>query len=396
MTTAGLGLGIGRGAPPGAVPKDFSRVTAAGDGRTNASGLVRQTHGGTGLSAGATVRSVAAAKGIAFGAALPPAATLAANPDYAALLQREASLYVADTDMQPSRIQNVEGVFTFTAADGFAARAVADGKRFRIHQLLYAVRDMAWVNTTTVHAGNWRSKIDAHFEAVAGRWWSQLAANIDVVNEVMDAAETATGGYRPNTWYQAAGGPAYITYAFQKARALWPHTPLFVCHDHTEQITDGYHQTHTANILALLESQLAAGAPIDGLNTQAHLTIRLGFDPVKLRSFLSGVASLGLKIMIGELDIRTGYKAGTQEDTPPPSAYAIDTYDRRAADIVKRYLDIALPFVGDQPVVCWGLSDRISPWVPPDAEAGERPHPFDITLQPKPLYRALRAAFEDL
>ncbi len=387
---------MNRAEPPPGTPQHATRTAANGSGRVDASGLKRQARSPSGFAATATVRTIADTKGICFGAALPPADKLASNPDYAALLRREAAIYVADTDMQPSRIQNVEGVFTFAAADGFAARAAADGKRFRIHQLLYAVRDMAWVNATTVHSGNWRQKIDAHFEAIATRWWAQQAVNIDVVNEVMDAAETATSGYRPNVWYQAAGGPGYMTYAFHKARALWPQTPLFVCHDHTEQITDGYHETHTANILALLESQLAAGAPIDGLNTQAHLTIRLGFDAVKLRNFLSGVAALGLRIMIGELDIRTGYKSGAQEDTLPPGGYSLDAYDRRAADIVKRYLDIALPFVGDEPVLCWGLSDRISPWVPPDAEVGERPHPFDSNLQPKPLYRAIRAAFEDL
>jgi endo-1,4-beta-xylanase len=389
-------IGLSNAIRPAAPTLKLLRMAADGATRIAANGDERHVQPAAGFSAAAELRSIAAAKGICFGAALPPADKLAANPDYAALLRREAAIYVADTDMQPSRIQDVEGVFTFAAADGFAARALSEGKRFRLHQLLYAVRDMAWVNTTTVNAGNWRQKIDAHFEAVAARWWAQLAVNIDVVNEIMDAAETATGGYRPNTWYQAAGGPAYLTYAFQKARTLWPQTPLFVCHDHTEQITDGYHDSHAANILSMLESRLADGAPIDGLNTQAHLTIRLGFDPVKLRNFLSDVASLGLKIMIGELDIRTGYKAGSQEDTPPPSSYSATFYDQRAADIVKRYLDIALPFVGNEPVLCWGLSDRISPWVPPDAAEGERPHPFDETLQKKPLYRAIRAAFEDL
>ncbi|WP_158025944.1 endo-1,4-beta-xylanase [Pararhizobium arenae] len=381
---------------PATPPENVLRSAVDGGQRVASSGAERRVRPASRFSPAAELRSIAAAKGICFGTALPPADKLAADPAYAALLRREAAIYVADTDMQPSRIQGVEGVFTFTAADGFAARAVSENKKFRIHQLLYAVRDMAWVNTTTVNAENWRNKIDTHFAAIATRWWSQLAVNIDVVNEVMDAAQIATDGYRPNTWYQAAGGPGYITYAFQKARELWPQTPLFVCHDHSEQITDGYHESHTANILSMLESQLAAGAPIDGLNTQAHLTIRLGFDAVKLRSFLSDASSLGLKIMIGELDIRTGYKTGSQEDTAPPSAYSATSYDRRAADIVKHYLDIALPFVGSEPVLCWGLSDRISPWIPPDAEEGERPHPFDTNLQPKPLYRAIRAAFEDL
>src|SRR6188768_1105347 len=113
MQAGGIEVGLSQGGPPGHPPGDSLRVTASGSTRIDAAGLERHCRGRSGFAAEAVLRNVAAAKGNLFGTALPPADKLAANPDYAALLKREAAIYVADTDMQPSRIQNVEGVFTF-------------------------------------------------------------------------------------------------------------------------------------------------------------------------------------------------------------------------------------------------------------------------------------------
>jgi endo-1,4-beta-xylanase len=211
---------------------------------------------------------------------------------------------------------------------------------------------------------------------------------------------TTEDGYRHNAWYNAVEGdaPAYISYAFTKARELWPQTPLYFCHDHTEQITDSYHNRHTTNIPHCIEACLERGAPIDGFNQQGHLTYRLGFNATKLRGFLSDLRSLGLDIIIGELDARTGHADLDPPDYPAPEAFTAAGYDAIGADLIRRYLGVALPFVAEsgKQLLCWGLSDLDHSWANPPNPTGERPLPWDASYAVKPQYHAIRNALLEL
>jgi endo-1,4-beta-xylanase len=111
-----------------------------------------------------------------------------------------------------------------------------------------------------------------------------------------------------------------------------------------------------------------------------------------LGRFLKEIADLGLFIVISELDVK-------EHDYVLP----MDQRDARVADETRRYLDVTL----DQPAVrgltTWGLSDRHS-WLQvtkddfaryPDAwKDGSSPGlnrglPFDSSMKPKPMYRAI-------
>jgi GH35 family endo-1,4-beta-xylanase len=346
---------------------------------------------------------VALSQNIVFGSAVQSAANLAKpGPGGVGTLGEfikfHSDVYVPGVAMLPQHIQYSHGVFDTSLLEAFLSKVQADGKSWRGHVLLYPAKDRPWVSSV-VNSGNWQAEMDAHFEAIAEVPGVQTCINLDVVNELLSA--TTNDGYRHNTWYNAVSGdaPEYIAYAFQKARALWPQTPLYFCHDHTEQITDGYHTDHTTNILNCIEACLDRGAPIDGFNQQAHLTYRLGFNPTKLRDFLSDLRSLGLNIIIGELDARTGYQQGIQEDTPAPSAYASTAaYDAVGADLIRRYLDVALPFVAESggQLLCWGLSDIDHSWMSSPNPPGERPLPWDSTYLAKPQYSAIRNALLEL
>lgn len=373
--------------------------------RVSASGAVRRTANGSeriGYREPITANRSLSGRFL-FGSAVPQAFRLDPGdsryvPGLLDLLTTQADVWTFDNDFQPAAIQPEEGVFNLAPAAAAIARARAAGKAWRLHSLVYPTHDMPWINETTLTAGTYRAIIDAHVDAIASIPGVETALDIDVTNELFDGLNTLPGGYRPNPWYTASepgtvadsspvagifDGPDWVAYLFLKARATFPTTPLYLCHDQTEQITSGYHVAHNANILNFLEKGLAAGLPIDGLNMQAHLSLTRGFDAPKLRAFMGAVKALGLRIMIGELDCRTG------DDSF--ASYSTDDYDRRCAGLIRRFLDVALAFLepGDA-VVSWGLSDIRHPWT-----QGERPLPFDVFHQPKHHYAAIRDALKE-
>jgi endo-1,4-beta-xylanase len=107
--------------------------------------------------------------------------------------------------------------------------------------------------------------------------------------------------------------------------------------------------------------------------------------------------NLGLSIVITELDVKEyDYRALAEER------------DRRVAEEVKRYLDVAFAQPAVKGLISWGLTDRYS-WlkVTPDDYArlagawkdGEGPGvnrglPLDSLMRREPMYRAIAGALK--
>ncbi len=399
----GTGVSVAANIAPGFAPL----ASQNGDGLRDQSGN-RLIGSDARIDTGQSARQIAAARGIRFGTQFV-VSDYQANAAYAALIRAYSDHYV--TSMSPQSVQPNDGVFTFASADAFADIAAADGKSWRFHTLMYPSKDASWVTTATVTPANWRARIDAHFEAIAARPWGQVPFSFDVVNEVMNGFTAKSGlrtiqnnGSVTIPWVPAAEGnpytrpgyPAmaepgatYILYAFVKARQLWPTTPLYFCHDQTEMvnpISPGYTRQENANILAILSALLAAGAPIDGVNIQGHLTLSRTFYPAEFKAFLAGIKALGLKIMVGEHDVRAGNENGVAA-----ANCSTFEYDRQIADLSKRFLDVILPFLDGGEFLTWGVSDLIHAW-----DAGERPLPYDASFAAKPMLTSIRNALLEL
>jgi len=386
MLTLSLNLGEvthARNKGGGGAPAGFSWMTdETGALLTDEWGAGLYALGEPTFASSAAIAEIASSRNILFGAAFDVSEYNSDAP-YAALLNAESNIYGVGSDMKPAVTQPSQGVFDFTRADAFAARAALDEKPFRLHLLNYPAKELPWMTDEVCNAATWQGLIDAHFEAYAARPWAQSVTSIDVTNEIMDGEEAnPRNGFRDTVWYRA-GGPGWVTYMFQKARALWPNTPLYMCHDRLEQLTDGYGQRQAAWFLQMLENQLNAGAPITGVNFQCHLSFRLGFDAKRLRDFCEDIKSLGLKIMIGEFDVRTGNVGQFV-----PSNYTVTEYDRQGALLARQVWDVLLPEVDGGEVLVWGLTDNHNSW-----EAGERPCLYDESNVKKPLYDEVRNAF---
>lgn len=344
-----------------------------------------------------TLKAVAAQRGRRFGSAFawaPPGRDAASfnNPAYAALLQRDCAVLVAENQMKWQAIRPAADRFDFAQFDAMVDWAVRNGFAMRGHTLYWAYSKWlpAWLNNQDFGqrpASAAADILDRHIDTVTKRYGRKIDS-YDVVNEAVDPD---TGTLRETSLSRAMGGTANVLdHAFRTVRAAAPHAEL-VYNDYMSW-EDGNNK-HRAGVLSLLEDFRRRGTPVDALGVQSHIGL---FQPTgdagavahrlepEWRRFLDRVVGMGYRLVITEFDVR---------DRGLP--VAIGLRDRGVADFARAYLDIILsyPQLGD--VLAWGLSDRYS-WLrgfePRPDGAIARGCPYDIDLKPKPLRDAMIAA----
>jgi len=349
------------------------------------------------LPATPTLKAVAARRGRCFGSAFAWApsgldAASFANPAYAALLQRDCAVLVAENQMKWQALRPGADRFEFAPFDAMVDWAIQHGFAMRGHTLYWAYSRWfpAWLNTQDFGqrpASAAAEILDRHITTIARRYGRKIHS-YDVVNEAVDPD---TGTLRETSLSRAMGGTAdVLDHAFRTARAAAPHAEL-VYNDYMSW-EDG-NERHRAGVLSLLEEFRRRGTPVDALGVQSHIGL---FQPTtdirslahrlehEWRRFLDRVVAMGYRLVVTEFDVR---------DRGLPAA--IGPRDRGVADFARAYLDIMLsyPQLGD--VVAWGLSDRYS-WLRgfeprPDGSIA-RGCPYDMALKPKPLRDAMTAA----
>lgn len=344
-----------------------------------------------------TLKSAAALRGRRFGSAFawaPPGRDAASfdNPAYAALLQRDCAVLVAENQMKWQALRPAPDRFDFTQFDAMVEWAMQHGFAVRGHTLYWAYSKWfpTWLNQQDFGprpATAAAAILDRHIDTVTKRYGRKIYS-YDVVNEAVDPD---TGSLRETSLSRAMGGTANVLdHAFRTARAAAPHAEL-VYNDYMSW-EDG-NEKHRAGVLSLLEEFRRRGTPVDALGVQSHIGL---FRPTgnagavahrlepEWRRFLDRVVAMGYRLVITEFDVR---------DRGLPAA--IGPRDRGVADFARAYLDIMLsyPQLGD--VLAWGMSDRYS-WLrgfePRPDGAVARGCPYDLDLRPKPLRDAMIAA----
>lgn len=348
-------------------------------------------------TAPATLKDAAAQRGRRFGSAFawaPPGRDAASfdNLAYAALLQRDCAVLVAENQMKWQALRPTPDRFDFAQFDAMVDWAMRHGFAMRGHTLYWAYSKWfpAWLNNQDFGqrpATAAAAILNRHIDTVTKRYGRKIYS-YDVVNEAVDPD---TGGLRETSLSRAMGGTANVLdHAFRTARAAAPHAEL-VYNDYMSW-EDG-NEKHRAGVLKLLEEFRRRDTPVDALGVQSHIglfqpTTNAGAVAHRLepewRRFLDRVVAMGYRLVITEFDVR---------DRGLPAA--IGPRDRGVADFARAYLDIMLsyPQLGD--VLAWGLSDRYS-WLrgfePRPDGAVARGCPYDMDLRPKPLRDAMIAA----
>lgn len=185
--------------------------------------------------------------------------------------------------------------YTFDAADRYVAFGEQHGMRIIGHTLVWHNQTPKWVfedaSGRPVDRETLLKRMREHIHTVVGRYKGRIHG-WDVANEVI----FPDGGWRTtNRWYQIIGED-FVAKAFQYAHEADPKAELYYNDFALED------ELKRKGVMALVKRLQAQGIPIHGIGSQMHA--RLDWPSIAaIETHLLELASLGIKVMITELDI---------------------------------------------------------------------------------------------
>ncbi|PMB26159.1 endo-1,4-beta-xylanase [Fischerella thermalis] len=324
----------------------------------------------------------ASAKGIIYGAATRRD-LLESNPKLASSFVQQCGILVPEWELKWNFLRPTPNRFDFTAGDWLAKFARTHGILFRGHTLVWHEALPEWFEEV-VNRQNAEKFLVEHITTVTKHYAGQIHS-WDVVNEATKIDHKRSDGLRNSPWLEFLG-PNYIELAFRIAAEQDPKAML-VYNDTGLEYDTPEDEAKRGAILKLLERLKSRGTPIHGFGIQSHLYgHETRFNPKKLRKFLADVASLNLKILVTELDVR---------DQNLPKDLKIR--DRIVAAAYEDYLSAVLDEKAVIAVLNWGLSDShtwLAQYAPRSDGLAIRALPFDSNLKPKLAWNAIARAFD--
>ncbi len=330
-----------------------------------------------------SLHEIALSKGLFYGSSTKSPA-LKKDLDFSRQVVHECGVIVPEGCLKWKALRPSANAFDFSRADFTYEFANKNNLLMRGHTLVWHKNLPNWVHET-VDANNAEQIYHQHITAVAKRFSGKIHS-WDVVNEAVTFRNGSSNYLRDSIWLDKLG-PSYIETAFHLTRES-DSNALLVYNDNGMDHAGYRYDKKREAVLNLLSDLKAKGAPIDALGIQGHLCFRdLEFDFSKLSQFLSDVSSLGIKILITELDV-TDSKL-----FPNP-----DNRDKTVAAIYEDYLSCVLDEAAVIGLTTWGLSDRYT-WLsekrPRKDGLPVRPLPLDSELRPKLARNAIARALKN-
>ncbi|MBD2459679.1 endo-1,4-beta-xylanase [Oscillatoria sp. FACHB-1407] len=328
------------------------------------------------------LKDYAAARNLLYGAAANPHGL--SDPVFTAAFLRECAILVPENELKWQSIRPSPTQFDFSQADRLLEVAQRHHLLMRGHTLVWDQALPDWFDEA-VDRQNAEQVMTAHIAAVASHFAGQLHS-WDVVNEAIAVPYSQrSDGLHPSPWLELLG-ESYIETAFYAAAEADPQAML-VYNDRWLDYDTPRDNAQREAVLNLLEKLISKGVPVHALGIQAHLMgHETRFNADRLRTFLRDVASLGLKILITELDV-------TDRDLPADVAIR----DSIVATAYETYLNVVLEEPAVVAVLTWGLSDRytwLSSYEPRPDGLSVRPLPLDEAMNRKLVWTAIARAFE--
>ena len=338
---------------------------------------------GADLEARPSLRDLAAARGLVFGAATATS-YLEKDPAFAKVFSSECGLLVPEWEAKWAMVQPAPGLFDFSAANRLLAFAQQHGMVFRGHNLVWHLYNPEWLRGALKNDDP-RNVLETYIRRVVEQYQGAVQS-WDVVNEAVEVKDGRADGLRHSLWLDAIG-PGYVDLAFRVARAADPAARL-VYNDYGLDQADVDSIKKRRAVLDLLRGLRARGVPVDALGLQAHLWAGTPFDAASLRRFIRDVAALGLEVYVTELDVT--------DVRLPDDGTRDDIVARATGD----YLNAVLAEPAVKGVITWGLSDKYSwlntrsaPWAQRGDGKPERGLPLDTAFRRKPMWGAIADAF---
>ncbi len=297
------------------------------------------------------------------------------DPRFTGLLVPNFSQITPEWEMKMEAILREDGGFDFAHADAIADFASQNGLRLHAHTLIWYAQSPAAFARIDGSGQPFADAYRNYILAVAGRYRGR-AVGWDVVNE--PTAEDGEG-YRDCLWRKNLGMD-YAARAFHHAREADPDAMLLM-NDYNLELMP----KKRASFLRLAESLLKAGAPLGGLGTQTHVSLK-EWRPGMARDCIRDLSSLGLPIHISELDVST---KGGRIDLASAQEKA-SQQARIVSEITEAYM--ALPPARRYAITVWGVRDRDSWLTRAPHDGSDRPVLFTDQGRPKPAAAAFAAA----
>lgn len=179
-----------------------------------------------------------------------------------AILDSQFNAISGEFEMKPNIIAPQEGVYNFGPTDAMVDYAEANGYEIRFHALLWHISTPDYFYEGT--PDEVRTRLETYITDVMTRYKGRIKY-WDVVNEVVTEDIDAADPYRRSEWYEAAGGPQYIDWAFNAARAADPDAILFI-NDYGTRFPEKRDQ-----YIEIIADLTARDIPLDGVGHQFHL-----------------------------------------------------------------------------------------------------------------------------
>ena len=324
----------------------------------------------------------ARAKGLFYGCAVA-SEPLAKDAPLMEHVYAESGIVVSENAFKWLEVHPTAEKFDFTGADALLAWANAHKMAVRGHTLVWHESNPDWLEPA-LNRNTAEKILHDHIKTVVGRYAGKVV-HWDVVNEPIHEEDQKPLALRDTIWHRTLG-PAYLDIAFHATEAADPNA-LRVINEFAVDYEIDWQIRKREQLLALCADLLRRKVPLQAVGLQAHLDAgEIAIDQKGLARFVADIASLGLKVIVTELDVR--------DQRLPASVTARDV---AVAAHARAWLDAVLPNPAVLGVLSWGLSDRAS-WLNdkfarPDG-LKQRGLPLDEDLKRKKLWAALAGSFD--
>jgi endo-1,4-beta-xylanase len=312
----------------------------------------------------------------------------------AALVRRHFNATTPENVLKWEQVHPELGRYDFANADRYVEFGRANGMFIIGHTLVWHSQTPRWVFSDgagrPVSRDTLLARMRDHIQTVVARYRGRIKG-WDVVNEALNE----DGTLRATPWLQIIGKD-YLVKAFEFARAADPEAELYY-NDYSLE-----NAPKRIGAIELVRQLRAAGATVHGIGSQGHN--RMDWPTVAQQdSTIAAFASLGLQVMITELDVDVlppvgeyrgadiSYRAELQ-DKLNPYRHALPESVQQA--LARRYAELFGVYLKHKDAISrvtfWGVSDADS-WLNNWPVRGRTSYPllFGRDGLPKPAFHAV-------